>query len=335
MSGRDLNAGGPAEVQRLSMPGNAVPPDGAGLTHAAILYDGSARQAGDDLAWVSSMVREAAADGYPVSVVVPAGTRNSLRAALGPLHGARFDDMAELGRNPARLIPAGLSFLDAHPGQHAYFLWEPAWPARSPAELREVVRHEALVNLAFGGQQMTVACLYDTSHLTAAVLRDAERTHPLLVSGGRRQVSGSYLAGEFPPGCDDPLPPAVGGAAYVTFDGHLGPVREFSASLAQAAGLDGAKTGDLVLAVSEIAANALGHAGGGGTVRSWCTEEELICQIEDRGHITDPLAGRRRLPAEAAGGHGLWLVNRVCDLVERRTGEGGTITRLHMRRAAH
>jgi anti-sigma regulatory factor (Ser/Thr protein kinase) len=90
----------------------------------------------------------------------------------------------------------------------------------------------------------------------------------------------------------------------------------------------------MVLAVSEIAANALGHAAGGGIVRSWCTNDEMVCQVEDRGHISDPLAGRRRQPADARGGHGLWLVNRVCDLVERRTGPAGTITRLHIRRTA-
>ncbi|HEX9065372.1 MAG TPA: sensor histidine kinase [Streptosporangiaceae bacterium] len=304
----------------------------AGLTHAAILYDGSGDRAGQDLAWAGAVMRQAAADGYPVHVVVPGGTQGALATAGGPIASARSDDMAELGRNPARIIPAGLSFLDEHPGQHAFCLWEPAWPARSAAELHEVTRHEALVNIAFAGQPMTVACLYDVSRLSRGLLRDARRTHPIVISGGLRQASDSYLGGVFPPGCDDPLSPAASDASYVTFDGHLGPVRDFSASQARAAGLDRTRTSDLVLAVSEIAANALGHAGGGGVVRSWCTAGELVFQIEDAGFIADPLAGRRRLPAEAAGGHGLWLVNRVCDLVERRSSADGTITRLHMRR---
>ncbi len=330
MSGRDITADGPAEVRHAPLPGADVLPDAGGFSHAAVLYHGG----GEDLEWVGSLLRQAAAGGFPSHVIAPARTQSALRAWLSPLAAVRFDDMADLGRNPARIIPAGISFSDEHAGQHPYCVWEPAWPSRSAAELHEVTRHETLVNLAFKGQPMTVACLYDTSRLPAGVVRDAERTHPVVITAGRPHASGSYLDGKFPPGCDDPLPPAASDAAFVTFDGHLAPVREFSASQALAAGLDGTRSGDLVLAVSEIAANALGHAGGGGVVRFWCTEDELVGQIEDHGYIADPLAGCRRLPAEAAGGHGLWLVNRVCDLVERRTSRDGTITRLHMHRAA-
>ncbi len=57
---------------------------------------------------------------------------------------------------------------------------------------------------------------------------------------------------------------------------------------------------------------------------------EIVCQVDDSGQITDPLA-RHRAPAhELPGGKGLWLVNQVCDLVQARTGPAGTITRLHM-----
>jgi len=59
-------------------------------------------------------------------------------------------------------------------------------------------------------------------------------------------------------------PPPADDAASVEFDGHLGPVREFSADQGRAAGLDPRRVTDLVIAVSEIAANALGHAGGAG-----------------------------------------------------------------------
>jgi anti-sigma regulatory factor (Ser/Thr protein kinase) len=195
-----------------------------------------------------------------------------------------------------------------------------------------VARHEALCNLAFADRPMTLICLYDAARLADSVISDAELTHPVVISSDRPRASGSYLGpGRLPPRCDEPLPPAADDVASVHFDGHLGLVREFSAAQGRAAGLDPARITDLVIAVSEIAANALGHAGGCGTIRSWSTSDELVCQVEDDGHITNPLAGRRRLPADAAGGHGLWLVNRVCDLVERRTSEAGTITRLHIR----
>jgi hypothetical protein len=85
------------------------------------------------------------------------------------------------------------------------------------------------------------------------------------------------------------------------------------------------------VAVSELAANTLNHTAAGGTLRCWQARNEVLCQIDDRGWITDPLAGRRLPPVDGQGGMGLWVVNQLCDLVELRTGEHGTVIRLHMR----
>jgi anti-sigma regulatory factor (Ser/Thr protein kinase) len=328
MTGRDATADRPAGVARA--PHGGALPRAAGFSHIALLY----HRGDTDLGWLTAIVRGAADSGAPLQIAVPDRTIRLIRSALRPLPGnARLIDMTELGRNPARIIAAGQSLCDEHPGQHVFCCWEPAWPGRSPAELVEVARHETLCNVAFGGKAMTIVCLYDAARLSVQAISDAERTHPVLISAGLRRPGGSYLGpGRFPPGCDEPLPPAADDAASITFDGHLGPVREFSARQGHAAGLDVTRVRDLVLAVSEIAANALGHAAGRGILRFWCTSDEILCQIEDGGHIADPLAGRRRRPADAEGGHGLWLVNRVCDLVERRTGPAGTITRLHIRR---
>jgi len=91
-----------------------------------------------------------------------------------------------------------------------------------------------------------------------------------------------------------------------------------------------ARTIDLVLAVSEVAANTVRHAGSPGVLRIWHDAREIVCQLQDKGTITDPLAGRRRPADDAMGGHGLWLVHQVCDLVEIRSGSAGTTIRLHM-----
>jgi len=338
MSGRDMTADSPADVIQARAAHNGDPRRAVravravGFSHAAMLYHGDDPEFGLPAAILPRGAHAASA----LQVAVPGETMRLIGAALRWTPGnSRLVDMTELGRNPARIIAAGQSFADEHAGQHVLCIWEPTWPLRSPAELREVARHEALCNLAFGGRPMSIICLYDATRLADSVISDAELTHPVVISSGRLHASGSYLGpGRFPPRCDEPLPPPADDAASVHFGGHLGVVREFSADQGRAAGLDAARVTDLVIAVSEIAANALGHAGGAGVVRSWCTSEEILCQIEDDGHITDPLAGRRRLPADAAGGHGLWLANRLCDLVERRTGPAGTITRLHMRRAS-
>jgi anti-sigma regulatory factor (Ser/Thr protein kinase) len=86
-----------------------------------------------------------------------------------------------------------------------------------------------------------------------------------------------------------------------------------------------------VIAVSELAANTWRHTDAGGTLHIWAADGEVLCQVHDSGHISDPLAGRRRPIPEAGRGHGLWVVNQLCDLAELRTGSTGTTIRLHIR----
>lgn len=120
----------------------------------------------------------------------------------------------------------------------------------------------------------------------------------------------------------------------MTFTTDLAAVRALVQGYARKAGLSEARIVDLVLAVSEIAANTVRHAKSAGTLEIWHDTSEIVCQMRDKGHITDPLAGTRQPEAEALGGHGLWLVNQVCDQVEIRSGTAGTTIRLHMQLAS-
>jgi anti-sigma regulatory factor (Ser/Thr protein kinase) len=116
----------------------------------------------------------------------------------------------------------------------------------------------------------------------------------------------------------------------LTYTTDLSAVRAHVERRARAANLPEVKIIDLVLAVSEVAANTVRHAGSPGTLQIWHDDREIICTIHDEGTITDPLAGRRRPPPEASDGHGLWLVHQVCDLVEMRSDRSGTTIRMHM-----
>jgi len=69
---------------------------------------------------------------------------------------------------------------------------------------------------------------------------------------------------------------------------------------------------------------------GPGRVTVWTEPGLLACEVEDQGHITDPLAGRRRPSRMSPCGRGLLLVNQLCDLVRLRSGPDGTSVRLHM-----
>ena len=119
-------------------------------------------------------------------------------------------------------------------------------------------------------------------------------------------------------------------AMYHTYRSDLSRVRALVLRQAREAGLTESRANDLVLAVSEVAANTLRHTGAPGTLAMWHDANEVVCEIRDEGTITDPLAGHRKPPPGASGGHGLWLVRQVCDLVELTSDADGTTVRMHM-----
>ena len=115
-----------------------------------------------------------------------------------------------------------------------------------------------------------------------------------------------------------------------TYTTDLAAIRAVVHRYAIQAGLTEARAIDLTLAVSEVAANTIKHAQSPGSLKIWYDTNEIVCQIHDEGIITDPMAGRREPSLDALGGHGLWIVNQVCDQVELQSDENGTTIRLHM-----
>lgn len=124
--------------------------------------------------------------------------------------------------------------------------------------------------------------------------------------------------------------PAARRAMPFTYTTQLSEVRAQVRSHARRAGLPESRASDLVLAVSEVAANTLRHARSAGTLTIWHDAREIVCEVRDNGVIADPLAGQRRPPADALAGHGLWLVHQLCDQVELSSGTDGTTIRMHM-----
>jgi len=299
--------------------------------HLAVLYRG---RPGYALA-LRGFVRDSLARDESLLVAVPDRNADLLRADLGAESSrVTWMDMTTLGRNPARIIPAVLAFAAQYQGRELTCVSEPVWPGRSAAERQEAARHEALVNLAFRQIPAMILCPYDIAALPRSVIADAAATHPDLMSGGQEEASASYRDPAALPAHRDRLlasPPRRSGELH--YDSDLRPVRSFVASAAEQAGLSASRTADLVLAISELAANTLRHTGAGGTLHIWRSAKALICQVQDTGQIMDPLAGRRLQPADGVGGKGLWLVNQVCDLVQTRTRQGSTTIRLHMRLA--
>lgn len=300
------------------------------LSHWAFFYEDPDQYADT----ITSFLAEGLTAGEPALVAVPGGNLELLRATFGPGDDVSFLDMTVLGRNPSNIIPAIRRFTDARRGARTRFVGEPIWAGRSPAETREATRHEALINAAFADVDTTILCPYQASELGRAVLDDAEVTHPHLINGVRARESLRYSGAAM--ACamgEQPLPSPPEEADEFTFGrGDLPRLRRLVHQRAARAGLSDERAEDLILAVNEAASNTISHASTPGVLRMWQEPVALVCEICDTGHIADPLAGRRLPTGADSGGHGLRVVNQVCDLVELRSGRWGTAVRMHMAR---
>jgi anti-sigma regulatory factor (Ser/Thr protein kinase) len=303
--------------------------------HEALFY------AGEDgfLSGVLPFLAQGAENDEPSLVVVSAPRISMLRDALGR-HARKicFADMADVGRNPARIIPAWRRFLDDHAGDERPLrgVGEPIWAARSAAALVECQRHEALLNVAFAGSRSwALMCPYDTDALPAAVLDEAQRSHPFLRDSGDGGDSGdsAVFRGEDMAAAhrDAPLPEPARCLESMEFtQGQLRVVRAVTAARGEQFGLDGDSVESFVLAVHEIAANSLTHGGGSGTYRLWREGRSLVCEVRDSGYIAEPLAGRVQPGDASQRGRGLWMANQLCDLVQVRSAQSGSVVRLHV-----
>jgi anti-sigma regulatory factor (Ser/Thr protein kinase) len=303
-----------------------------GYRHEALFYAGHEQFMQGTLPFI----REALAAPEPILVVLGAEKIGALRHELAAeAEHVLFADMAEVGANPARIIPAWEDFLSKHavPGRRLWGIGEPIWAARTAAELAECQRHEALLNIAFSDPAFSLLCPYDTLSLSVDVIEEARRNHPLLREGEHFTQSADYPGAEFlATPFDEPLPDPPQAVPVLSFAASsLRDVRALISAHAAQAGLSRGRAADLLLAVNEVATNSLLHGGGRGTVRVWREDDALVCEVRDEGRIEDPLAGRRRPASDSEGGRGLWLANQVCELVQLRTFLAGSVIRLHMR----
>jgi len=304
--------------------------------HTALLYAG----ADGFLGGTVPFVREGLEREEPVLVMVPGRRIEALRSALGPDAGeVHFADMTEVGANPARIIPAWRRFVSerARPGSRLRGIGEPIWAGRSDDELVECQRHEALLNVAFGaGDPIDLLCPYDTFALPEHVIVEARRSHPTVCSSGAApHDSADYIGLEHAAApFSAPLPPRPESAAELGFDRDtLDAVRALTVLQARDAGLSSRRSEDLMIAVNELASNSIKHGGGRGTLRIWHDHAAVVAEVADGGRIDRPLAGREHPANDQVGGHGLWLVNQLCDLMQVRIYDAGSVVRVHVRAA--
>ncbi|HZB32667.1 MAG TPA: sensor histidine kinase [Streptosporangiaceae bacterium] len=307
------------------------------LVHQALLYSGE----GEFLDAAVPFLRAGltAADVVLVAAVPP--RLDGVRRALGPAgEPVLFIDVAEWYRHPVRTLAAYDDFLRVQAPRRVRVLAELDLAARAAPETREWMRYEAVVNTAFGTSGAHAMCAYDRHTAPPGMLAEVRRTHRVLVQGGGPLPRADHAGPDRPGGEPDrepdreplPLPPVFDTISVESADLH--DVRAFVGTRAVRYGLTDDALSGLLVAVTELATNAVKHGTPPMAVRLWAEGGDLICEVADCGCWRPPPSATLGFapPASAAnGGFGLWGVRMLADSVQIRADWDGTVVRLRMR----
>jgi anti-sigma regulatory factor (Ser/Thr protein kinase) len=259
--------------------------------------------------------------------VMSAAKVDALQARLGgDLDDITYLDADEQVRNPARLLTLFDSFRSGGRHRRCVGVHEPA-VAGTSATLAETRFAESVLNSpALQSWNLAVLCMYDATGLDEAARTEMRRSHPSVRGEDGNPAYQPDRAGAL---FAEPLPaPPPHARGHEVHDRHLVPVRDFVRRNAGELAPD--RREDLVLAADEIITNSVKHGGGHCRVAMWHENGSVVCDVQDAGHITDPLVGRLAPKADATAGRGLWLANHLCDLVQIRSSQAGTTVRLRI-----
>ncbi|GII86218.1 hypothetical protein Ssi03_42080 [Sphaerisporangium siamense] len=102
-------------------------------------------------------------------------------------------------------------------------------------------------------------------------------------------------------------------------------VRDFAALQARRAGMAEESIGDYLVAVNEVATNAVTHGSAKARLRVWCEGGDLLIDVHDDGHwIIEDQPGMIAPHDYSTSGMGLWVARRLTKQLILRTGAAGT-----------
>lgn len=298
------------------------------LQHSAGYHSSPA----DLLAQLVALAEAALGRGEPLALALHPDTDDALRAALGAagaaLHTlavpadvgsgqtvavARARELRELTRSgPVSVLAEHQSELDGPDGA----FW---------TEL------DAAVNVALAELPVRLTCFFPEMPLHLCVLDGARGNHPhVLVDGVLRHNPGHRAPRDVL--TDHPVgAPVLLGVPDLTVafqSWQLQEVRRAVRQLAEVAGFTADRVDDVVVAVNEVATNAVEHGGPSAELHVWATGGGLVCEVHDGGTLTDPLPGMASPHPSEPRGRGLWIARQVCDLLHVWSDEHGTHVRI-------
>ena len=279
----------------------------------------------------------------PVALAVAPPTARAL-AAVPPADGLP-------GGGTASIVPLSLSDGPDHSGQTLAARWARELRAlsRGRGGVTVIVEHDpdldgidggfwteldAALNVALADVAATVLCLYPQLPLHLEVADGARRNHPLVLADGALRHNPEHRGAREVLADRGGVPaPALLGPPdqRMGFDTwQLVEVRDTVARAAHAAGCDRDRVADLVLAVNEVATNAVEHGSGDAHLALWTARAAASCSARctTAGGCSTRCPGCGPRTRRSRGAAGLWIARQLCDLLHVWGDHAGTHVRI-------
>jgi anti-sigma regulatory factor (Ser/Thr protein kinase) len=301
--------------------------DSTVLRHNALVY----ASPDEYLARAVPFLQEGLAAGEGAIVAHTKAGLAMVREALGPSAAqVTFVDVSAAYTRPARTLAA------YHKVYAQQLRRTPALRAVAdvqfgpdPREWELWTGYEAVFNRSFGHLPAWVLCSYDASGTPDPIIDAVWRTHPEVVNGTAWATSDRYDDPDALLRRLTPAPEPVPELSSLGYARDAEQLREQLAPVLSAAGLGDARTLDMLLAVTELATNAVRHGGGIQDVRLGHVHGRVVCEILDAGSgFDDPAAGY--LAPRAGIGRGLWVARQLSWRLEFFSSPRGFTARLWM-----
>jgi anti-sigma regulatory factor (Ser/Thr protein kinase) len=192
---------------------------------------------------------------------------------------------------------------------------------------------DAALNIALAELPVTLTCFYPELPLHREVLDGALRNHPLLMVDGELRHNPDHRAPRAVL-AEQPAPaPALLGPPDVELEfgtWQLHEVRNTVEDALIAANCPRERAEDVVLAVNEVATNAVEHGEAGAVLMVWLGEDsrEVIFEVHDSGSLADPLPGLQAPHSSNPRGRGIWIARQLCDSLHVWADDSGTHVRM-------
>jgi anti-sigma regulatory factor (Ser/Thr protein kinase) len=191
---------------------------------------------------------------------------------------------------------------------------------------------DAALNVALAELPVRITCFYPELPLHLEIVDGAQHNHPFLLTDGQLRHN---------PGHHDPrsvlavrpaAPPPLLGPPDVRLPFSAWQLHEVRRAVERAlddSGYERERLEDVVLAVNELATNAVEHGTPEAQLSLWTGPGGLLCEIDDGGTLRDPLPGLQAPHPGEPRGRGVWIARQLCDSLHVWTDRHGTHVRVH------